>query len=185
MDKTLSLIFRYAFIVLFGLGFLAGLENINIFYIVFYPLTFHLSAFFLSFFGNVISFYPLKLIMFNQTAIEIINACVAGSAYYLLLILILSLPNIKILRRISLFIFTFGSLLFLNVLRIILMGLIAGTSYFESVHMLLWYFVSIIFVVGIWFLTVKLFSIKEIPVYSDLKYLIDKTNQSKRKRKNK
>jgi len=178
MDKTLSLILRYTLI------FLAGLGNLSIFYKVFYPLTFHLSAFFLSLFGDVISFYPLKLIMFNQTAIEIINACVAGSAYYLLLILILSLPNIKIFKRILVFILAFGSLLILNVLRIIFMGLIAGTSYFESVHMLLWYFVSIIFVVGIWFLTVKVFDIKEIPVYSDLKYLIDKTKKPKRKSKN-
>ncbi len=177
MDKSLSLIIRYLLI------FIAGLGNLSIFYKVFYPLTFHLSAFILSLIGDVVSFYALNLIMFNQTAIEIINACVAGSAYYLLLILILSLPNIKILRRIFIFAFAFGVLLILNVLRIVFMGLIAGTSYFESVHMLFWYFVSIVFVVGIWFLTVKLFSIKEIPIYSDLKYLLEKAKQPKRKRK--
>lgn len=177
MNKSLSLIVRYLLI------FLAGLANLSIFYKIFYPLTFYLSSFFLSLFGEVINFYAIKLIMFNQTAIELVNACVAGSAYYLLFILVLSTANIPFFKRISMLIFSFASLLLLNVLRILLMGLIAGTSYFESVHMLFWYVISILFVVCIWFLTVKLFSVKEIPVYSDLKYLVDKTKQSKIKGK--
>jgi hypothetical protein len=177
MNKSISLVSRYLLI------FLAGLGNLTLFYKVFYPLTFRISSFLFSLFGDTISFYNIQLILFNQTAIEIINACVAGSAYYLLFILLLSLPNINIFKRISMLIFAFGILLVLNVVRILFMGLIAGTSYFESVHMLLWYFVSVLFVVGIWFLTVTLFSIKEIPVYSDLKYLIEKTKHSKIQRK--
>jgi hypothetical protein len=65
------------------------------------------------------------------------------------------------------------------------MSLIANTSYFVSTHLLLWYFISLFFVVGIWFLVVKIFSIKDIPIYSDLVFLIEKIKNSKRNSKNK
>lgn len=172
MNKIISLIARYALIILAGLG------NLFIFYKIFYPITFYLSAFILSIFGNTSLEYGASVIIYNQTVIEIISACVAGSAYYLLFILVLSLPNLKILKRILVLLFSFVLLLVANVLRIVLMGLIAQTAYFESVHMLFWYFVSLIFVVGIWFLAVKIFSIKEIPVYSDIKFLIKQIKKS-------
>ena len=35
----------------------------------------------------------------------------------------------------------------------------------------LWYLGSTLFVIGIWFIEVKLFKIKEIPIYSDIKFL--------------
>jgi len=177
MKKVLSLIVRYFLILLAGLG------NLTLFYRVFTPITFYLSSFTLSLFGEVVNFYAIGIILFNQTSIELIEACIAGSAYYLLFILVISMPNLKLLKRVSILLFSFALLLVVNVIRIVLMGLISETPYFESVHMLFWYFVSILFVVGIWFLTVKVFSIKEIPVYSDLKYLIEQTKHSKRKSK--
>lgn len=168
MNKITSLIIRYLIIVLAGLG------NLTFFYKIFYPLTFYLSSFVFSMLGEVENFYILKIILFNNdVAIELINACIAGSAYYLLLILVLSVPSLLILKRVSILLFSFIFLLLINVFRIVLMVLIVGTVYFESVHMLFWYILSLFFVVGIWFLCVKLFSIKEIPVYSDLKYLIE------------
>ncbi len=179
MNKVISLILRYLLIILAGLG------GLIIFYKVFYPLTFFLSSFVLSMFGEVNSFYTVKLILFNEVSIELINACIAGSAYYLLFILVLSIPDLKIAKRISILLFSFALLLLLNVLRIVLMGLIAKTIYFESVHMFFWYIVSLIFVVGIWFLSVKLFSIREIPIYSDIKYLIEHTKNPKRNSKHK
>jgi len=179
MNKLTSLVIRYLLIVLAGLG------NLVFFYKIFYPLTFYLSSFALSMFGEVSNFYGMRLILFNETAIELINACIAGSAYYLLFILVLSLPNLKLLKRTSILLFSFALLLVLNVIRIVLMGIIAETAYFESVHMLLWYFVSVLFVVGIWFISVRLFSIKEIPVYSDIKYLLEQTKKSKRNSKHK
>jgi hypothetical protein len=43
---------------------------------------------------------------------------------------------------------------------------------FDISHKLSWYIGSIILVVGIWFLEVKKFNIKEIPFYSDLKAML-------------
>jgi len=179
MNKPVSLFIRYALILIAGLG------NLFIFYKFFYPITFYLSSFILSFFGEVINLYALRVFIYNQTVVELINACIAGSAYYLLFILALAIPGIILKKRIYILAFSFGSLLILNVLRIVLMSLIAETAYFESVHMLFWYFVSLIFVVGIWFSAVKLFSIKEIPIYSDLVYLVDQIKKPKRKSKHK
>ena len=50
---------------------------------------------------------------------------------------------------------------------------ISGSSLFDITHKLFWYFGSIIFVVGIWFIEVKYFKLKEIPFYSDIKLLYE------------
>ncbi len=164
--QFLDLVVRYVLI------FLAGLNGLFLFYFIFSPLTFKLSALFFSFFGSVKTFYALNLILFNQTAIELIGACVAGSAYYLLFILAISTRNVLFKKRLLILLFTFSLLLLFNILRIVIMGLIAGSKFFDEVHMLFWYFISIFFVVCIWFLAVKIFKIKEIPVYSDVKFLL-------------
>ena len=67
--------------------------------------------------------------------------------------------------------------LIINILRIFFLSLlfISGSSWFDFTHELFWYLVSIVFVVGIWFTEVKLFKIKEIPFYSDLKLLYKKS----------
>ena len=178
MDKDISIIARYFLIILVGLG------NLYLFYKIFFPSTFYLSYLLLSLFGETTVFPNVSIILFNQVSIEIIKACVAGSAYYLLFILAMSIPNVKISKRILLILFSFAVLLLVNSIRILLMGIVAQTIYFESLHMFFWYVLSTIFVVGIWFLSVKLFKIKEIPVYSDVKYLIEKTKHTKGKQKN-
>jgi len=174
MKKVSSLLLRYALIILAGLG------NLFIVYAICGPLTFYLASLILPLFGAVSSFQTLHLIIFNTTTIYLINACVAGSAYYLLFILNLSTPNIKFLKRIYMLAFCFGSLLLLNLIRIVLMTLIAGSKLFYSVHMLFWYVLSLVFVIAIWFLAVRIFRIKEVPVFSDVSYLIKQMN-SKRK----
>jgi len=40
-----------------------------------------------------------NIILVNKIPVEIISACIAGSAYYLLFILNLSIPNIKIKKE--------------------------------------------------------------------------------------
>ena len=73
---------------------------------------------------------------------------------------------------------SFACLLIINILRIFLLGLvyISGFSWFDIAHKLFWYAGSTIFVIGIWFAEVKLFKIKEIPFYSDIKFLYKKSN---------
>jgi len=122
-------------------------------------------------------FYEVSVInntlIFSGVSIEIVNACVAGAAYYLLLILNLS-TKMNYKQRIYSVLFSVFLLLCFNILRIFLLAILfeKDFAYLQFVHVFLWLFVSIIFIVFIWFLSVKLFKIKNIPVYSDIIYLI-------------
>jgi exosortase/archaeosortase family protein len=109
----------------------------------------------------------------NNLFIEIIEACVAGSAYYLLLILNLSTPSIKFPKRFKLILISFASLLIVNIIRIVFLSavFVTGASWFDIAHKVFWYVGSIIFVLVIWFLEVKYYKIKSIPFYSDLKFI--------------
>ena len=70
----------------------------------------------------------------------------------------------------------FAALLVMNILRIVLLIFlfIYGFAYFDAAHKFFWYFMSTLFVVVIWFAEVRMFKIKEIPFYSDLKFLYKK-----------
>ena len=171
MNKKRNIIFgiglRYLLLVIFGI------LNVGFFYLIFTPLTIYPVYFFLKFFFNAL--LVDNIILINKIPIEIIGACVAGAAYYLLLILNLATPKIKLARRIEMLFFSFALLLFVNILRIFSLSIlfVSGVSFFDLAHKLFWYVGSIVFVVGIWFLSVKLFKVKEIPFYSDIKYLFN------------
>ena len=143
-----------------------------IFYFVFTPLTVYPVFYLLGICFDAILIKNV-IIINNQVPIELIRACIAGSAYYLLLVLNLSLPKIKIRQRIKMIVMSFAALLLVNILRIVLLSFIFLESFtiFIAAHQFLWYFMSTIFVVAIWFSEVKFFKIKEIPFYSDLKFL--------------
>ncbi len=182
--KIYSIFNRYFLILILGLGDLA------LFYILFTRPTVILSNFLLSLISPTVLLE--NSILFKETLINIIPACVAGSAYYLLTILSISIPNIKLKKRLSLIGFLFLSLFLFNSLRIFLLATISRTDLFNTVHLITWYFITTIFVVAIWFLAVRLFKIKEIPIYSDVKFLLrsikksksKKTKKSKRSKKN-
>ncbi|HOW36954.1 MAG TPA: pacearchaeosortase [Candidatus Pacearchaeota archaeon] len=173
-----SLMSRYVLIIL------AAFANLWIFYKIFTPLTVYPVYWALKL------FFPLELvnselILINNTIeIWLIPACIAGAAYYLLFALNLSLPNVKTVKRIKMILFAFSLLLIVNILRIILMSLlyIQGNPLFDIAHLAFWYGISILFVIFIWFLEVKIFRIKDIPIYSDLRalYLASIKRDSKR-----
>ena len=164
--KLLDLFIRYFLLIL------VALPNLYIFYLIFtpltiYPLHFLLNLFFsASLLGNVITS--------SCFSIEIIGACVAGSAYYLLLILNLSTPKIKINKRIKMIVLAFMAFLIINILRIFLLSFLiaSGSSLFDIAHKVFWYIGSIIFVILIWFAQVKIFKINQIPFYSDIKSIL-------------
>ena len=136
------------------------------------PLTVYASAYLLKLFYSV----NIKghLIILNRSFfIEIISACVAGSAYVLLFIINFSTPMKKKQRFYSVT-FSFLVLFILNVLRIVFLSILAVNQFrfFDLTHKLFWYVLSTLFVVGIWFMSVEIFSVKEIPIYSDLKCFI-------------
>jgi exosortase/archaeosortase family protein len=116
----------------------------------------------------------------NSAVVEIIPACVAGSAYYLLTILNLTTPmNFK--KRVLSLLFSYGFLLIINILRIFIASVLflTSNSSFNLFHDFFWYFLSLVFVIGIWFLSVYLFKISPIPVYSDFKFILKNSKKSK------
>jgi exosortase/archaeosortase family protein len=166
-NRFLDLVVRYVLLILLAL------PNLWIFYFIFTPLTVYPMYFLLNLFYDVSLMAGNILLVNREIPIEFIRACIAGSAYYLLLILNLATPGIKLRKRINMLLFAFGIFLFFNILRIFILAFLAisGSSFFDVTHRLFWYSLSTIFVVAIWFAEVKLFKIKEIPFYSDLKFL--------------
>lgn len=163
--KGLLILLRYIILVLIAV------PNLFLFYFIFKPLTIYpIFSLLNTLFGA--SLYE-STIRVGLLSIEIVNACVAGSAYYLLTILNLSTPNIKIGKRLKMLIFSLFSFLILNILRIAILSIMAikEMPVFDVTHKILWYLGGTIFVVGIWFLAVKIFKVKDIPIYSDLKFL--------------
>ena len=143
-----------------------------VFYFIFTPLTVYPVFYLLSLSFETILVKNVVIIN-NEVPIELIRSCIAGSAYYLLLILNLSIPDIKIKKRIKMILISFAALLLINIARIVLLSFIFLGSFtiFVTAHQFLWYFMSTIFVVAIWFSEVKFFKIKETPFYSDFKFL--------------
>jgi exosortase/archaeosortase family protein len=168
-NNSLTIVVRY--LILLALMF-----SLPLIYKIFTPLTIYpLAALFKLVYSEVVLYKDL-IVLNSKIFIKIIPACVAGSAYLLFLILNLSVPmNLK--KRIYTIFLSFLLLLVFNILRIFIFSIIysADTSIFYLTHEIFWYFVSTIFVVAIWFLIVKIFSIKEIPIYTDLKFFLIKS----------
>ena len=185
------LILRYLLLVILGLG------GLFIIYIVFTPLTIY------SVFGLIKAQYGASLVSSGTTRVcdiasnnfqflaplacikttilfkgyyaSIIPACIAGSAYYLLLILNLTTPMPRKTRVKSLF-FILGLFFILNVLRIFVFANIyanKGFDFFASAHQATWYFGSTFLVLIIWFSNVILFKITKIPIYTDVKNMMN------------
>jgi len=157
---------RYIIIILLGLF------NLKLFYLVFEPLTVRPTFAILSALYDNATILADNLLFFGGIYAHIIPACIAGSAYYLLLILNMTTP-MSVGRRLKSLLFLFLTFLIVNVIRIVLFATIAttGQDYFDVAHKLMWYFGSTILVVIIWFVNVWIFKIRDIPIYTDVKNL--------------
>jgi len=167
--RFLDIVLRYLFLVL------VSLIGIKLFHYLFFPLTIYPSYWALNIFYS-----PILLgdkIFIGTETIEIIGACVAGSAYLFLLMLNFATPKIKMEKRLKLILFSFGTFLIINLIRIILLAhlFLDKFSSFEFFHQMFWYLGSTVFVVGIWFFGVLHYKIYEIPFYSDLKFMISRS----------
>jgi len=163
-----NILIRY--LILLGLMF-----SLPLIYKILTPLTIYPTIFLLKLFYQV-SYLNSMIILNSKTIIYIIPACIAGSAYLLLLILNLSL-SMSLKKRIRTILFSLTLLLSLNILRIFSLSILYDNSFrfFDITHKLFWYGLSTLFVILIWFYTVKKFNIKEIPIYTDIKYLSKKS----------
>ena len=161
-DKKLiiSLVSRYLLIIILGL-------NLSIISGLLLSPTLYLTKTILSLFYPTF-LLPGSIIYFNSISVELIPSCISASAYFLLFILIFSTPNIKAIKMIFLVVLSFVLFFIINILRISFLALIYNYNYFNILHKFLWFFLSTMFVVIIWFSLVKAFKIKEIPIYSDI-----------------
>ena len=181
--KELKNIFIRYFLLL-----VLAFPHLEIFYFIFAPLTIY-PVYFLFKLFFVAHLTGDVLVLSHVFSIELIGACIAGSAYYLLFALNLSIPNIKLWKRTKMILFSFASLLIINILRIFFLSLlyVNDSQFFELFHKILWYFGSILLIVLIWFVEVKIFGVKEIPFYSDLMFfwkLRKKAKNTKASKKN-
>ena len=176
--KILSIFTRYIALLLLGTG------NLYIFYKILTPLTIRTVSRILSISSPVT--VTGNLIHFKEIVIEMVPACIAGAAFFLLLLLILSTAEIKPGKRSLIIIISMLALFILNITRITTLAGISDASYFGIAHWTSWHIISTLFVVGIWFSIVKIYKIKSIPIYSDLIYLknlIKPRKKSKRSNK--
>ena len=168
--KIFDLFWRYGLAVVLGVFY-------QVFYWIFSPWTSYLV------YWGLNLFYEITMngntFVINSSSFSLIPACTAATAYLLLAVLVLVTRGIKVMKRIKMFVY--GSLIIFsfNLLRIYLLVWIYlrfGENYFEALHWVFWHFVSIIVVVLVWILMTKLYKVKWIPFYSDLRYLIKKIN---------
>ena len=121
----------------------------------------------------------------NNSILKIISACVATSAYYLLFILIISTKDLKLKDSVNLFLIGSFLILLANIIRIdilIYIFLEFGKNLFEKIHIIFWQFLSSIYVALVWIFLTRKFKIKNIPVYSDINYLLKIIKKSKKRR---
>jgi len=176
--KITNLFSRYIALVLLGLG------NLYLFYLILTPTTIHTVNTILSIFIHTTLIN--NFIITATNIIEIVPACVAGAAFYLLLFLIFTTADIKPRTRFLATITALISFFILNIIRIVILFFLTNNTYFSTIHWIFWHLISTIFVIAIWLSVIKIYKIKSIPVYSDFKYLkglIKSGKNSKRSKK--
>lgn len=163
---------RYLFLLIIGI-------NISYLYAIFAPLTIYPVFFILNFLyssaslsGNVISF--------SSSSVVLTEACIAGAAYYFLLLLNMSV-QMPIKTRLRSLFFLILSFLFLNIIRIVLFSALfnAGFAYFSLAHKLIWHLGSTVLLIALWFINIKAFKINAIPIYTDIKSIVNHIKPSK------
>jgi len=165
-ELVFSVILRYSLLLLFVL------TNIFSFFI---PIATLKAVFYILMIFSEPSLFN-STINFNGYFFELAPACIALSAYYLLLILNFSTP-MSFRKRVYSLLFSFSLLFAINIARIVILLLIftASENLFYRIHFITWFFLSSLVVFLIWIFTIRIFKIKEIPVYSDIKFLAKAT----------
>ena len=167
-----DLISRYALLILIAI------PNLYLFYMIFTPLTINAVYFILNLLGTAYFISNDVLLINKQIFIYLIPACIAASAYYLLVALNLTTP-MKPKTRIKSILFLLVTFLILNIIRITAFTYLAISSfqYFDLAHKATWLVGSTLFVVVLWFVNVRIFKIKTIPVVSDFKAILKDVNK--------
>ncbi len=115
-----------------------------------------------------------NFLIVNGFPFEIVEACVATTAYYLLWLLCFLTKDIKLKIRLKLLLYGFLLILGMNLFRVALLVFIAmkyGFAWFTLVHLAFWNFVTGIYVALVWIFLVMKFRVYSVPVCDDLRTL--------------
>ncbi|MBM3232685.1 pacearchaeosortase [Candidatus Pacearchaeota archaeon] len=137
-------------------------------YEIFTPLTLYPLFWIISIFTKAMILPLTSTIETSGLTFSLVPACVAGSAYYLLLILNLT-TKMTFTQRLKSILFILTTFYVLNLIRLLVFVFLYSSTvpFTDSLHIITWYIVSILFVVGIWFYNVYLFKIGGLPIVDD------------------
>lgn len=114
-------------------------------------------------------------IVIGEYSLNFVPACTATLAYLLLAVLVLTTRDMTLIKGLKVY-FVGGTVIFIaNIIRVAGLAVLLiekGYNTFNKVHLFIWDGLSSVFVVLVWIFLVYYFSIKEIPIYSDIKKLI-------------
>src|SRR3989344_1506071 len=166
MKYEIRLIIRLLIAVILSL-------SAKLFYFVLAPITLYSSYFITKI------FFPVAIkentFLINDLTLEFVPACVAVAAYILISLLILLTKDVKPKVLIKMFVIGFFLILIANLIRIEIMIFVLieyGNNLFKTLDLFFWKVLSTAYIVFVWIFLTRLFKIKTIPVYSDVKYLI-------------
>lgn len=168
----------------FGLGVRIALcfVPLPLFFIVLLPLTIRGVALFLYAYDPIVT---MDVLFIQNHGFEFVEACIATASYYLLWVLALLTKDLTVLTRLKVIVTGFALFLAMNILRIIILILLAlhfDQAWFDAVHLLFWKFISGVYVAGVWFFLVYVYKIRSIPLYDDIKYIYKKSFFARRKK---
>lgn len=176
MNKIREIIIRYA------IAFLPFIFFNQIYWFLKYS-TFHVLSSIFSLFTKTTVNFEQNLINVNGQNLLLIEPCIAVSAFILLFLLNITSLDIKFKDRAFSLILSLALLFVFNILRILFLFSILNFGFFDTIHLIVWYGISTIFVFLDWILMVRIFKIKTIPVVSDIMYLIFSIKYDIRKEK--
>jgi len=162
-NEVIGMFGRYLFLLIMG-SF-----AFQLFYIIFSPLTVYPSFALLKLFYSDALLNNLNSIIIHNQTITLVEACIGGAAYFLLLLLNFGTP-LSLETRLKSLLFLFGTFLVINIVRIVVFSAlyISGFAFFDLAHIAVWYFGSTVLVILLWFLNVWYFKVQNIPFYSDI-----------------
>lgn len=144
---------------------------------IFYPITIYIPYFILKILNYQVFIFSPYLIT-SENYIRFSEACAAISAYFLLLLLIVLTKDVKLKTRIKMFLLGSITILTINLTRILILIMVLeryGFNTFQQAHDIFWIIFGSLIVALTWIFLIKHYNIKSIPIYSDMKYLLNQT----------
>ena len=124
------------------------------------PITVNLSYITLLYYNPILA---ADVIVIHGIPFSFIEACIATSAYYLIILLTLLTKDITLKQRIKLIFIGSLLILLMNLFRIFLLIFVTinyGFYWFEIIHLAFWKFLSGIYVALVWILLVRYYKNK-------------------------